>query len=78
MREISCCEDRLKSMMIIDKSETPQKINRVLKAEFLYLLRNYFDITADDIDVDLGIDKNGEYVLAITAKSRFIKVDNCL
>ncbi len=78
MREISCCEDRLKSMMIIDKSETPQKINRVLKAEFLYLLRNYFDITADDIDVDLGIDKNGEYVLAITAKSRFIKVANCL
>ena len=78
MRQVACCEDRLKSMMLIDKSEAPQKINKVLKAEILYLLKNYFDITAEDIDLDLGIAETGEYILDITAKSRFLKVATCL
>ena len=78
MNEVSCCEERLKSMMLIDKSETPQKINKVLKAEIIYLLKNYFDITAEDVDIDLGIDKTGEYILSITAKSHFLKVATCL
>lgn len=78
MREIVACEDRLKSMMLIDKSEAPQKINKVLKAEMIYLLKNYFDISAEDIEVDLGVAQSGEYILSITAKSRFLKVASCL
>ena len=74
MRDISSCEDRLRSMMICDKSNSSQKINKVLKAEILYLLSNYFDISADNLDLDLGLDNNGEYILSITAKSRFLKV----
>ena len=78
MNKVSSCEERLKSMMIIDKFESSQKINKVIKAEVIYLLNNYFDITSEDVDLDLGIDKNGEYVLSITAKSRFMKVASCL
>ncbi len=78
MREISCCEDRLKSMFLIDKAETPQKINKVIKAEIIYLLKNYFDITAEDVEVELGVAQTGEYILNITAKSRFLKVASCL
>ena len=78
MREVVACEDRLKSMMLIDKSEAPQKINNVLKAEIIYLLKNYFDITAEDVEVDLGVAQTGEYIVTMTAKSRFLKVANCL
>ena len=74
MREVCTCEDRLKSMMVLDKSETPQKINKVLKAEILYLLNNYFDLTADDLDLNMALDENGNYCLNINAKARYLKV----
>lgn len=74
MKNLVTCEDRLKSMAIIDKTETTPKINKVLKAEVLYLLNNYLDITAENLDVDLGVDNNGEYVLSIFAKARHLKV----
>ena len=74
MRNITTCEERLKSMMVMDRSENPQKINKVLKAEILYLLNNYFDINSENLELDLGLDNNGEYILSITAKSRFLKI----
>lgn len=74
MREVGSCEDRLKSLMIMDKSETPHKINKVLKSEILYLLNNYFNISSDDLFLDLNVNTDGEYVLEVVAKSRFLKV----
>lgn len=74
MKNVASCEERLRSMMIMDKSENSQKINKVLKAEILYLLNNYFDISADNLELDLGLENNGEYVLSITAKSRYLKI----
>ena len=78
MQNLTTCEERLRTMGIMDKSETPQKIVKVLKAEILYLLNNYLDITADNLEVDLGVDNNGEYVLSIFAKSGFLKIVHVL
>ena len=74
MREVISCEDRLKSLSIIDKAETSQKINKVLKAEVLYLLNNYFDLSAENLDLNLGVDNNGEYILSVSAHSRYLKI----
>lgn len=74
MREINTCEDRLKAMMLIDKSSAPHRISKVLKAEMLYLLNNYFDLTADDLDLNISIDNNGNYCLNIVANARYLKV----
>ena len=65
MSRIENCEERLKSIVVLDKQETPQKINRLLKSELLYLLRNYFDICAEDLNLDIAINQNGKYEINV-------------
>ena len=71
--EIESCENRLKTMIVIDKQEVPQKINKLLKSEILFLLRNYFDISAEDLVLDININEMGRYELSVKAESRNIK-----
>lgn len=74
MREMVSCEDRLKSMIITDKQNTPQKINKVLKSEIVFVLNNYFDITNDDTYIDIQIDEFGKYNILINAEARGMKI----
>lgn len=69
--------DRLKEMIIIDKKENPQRIERLIKSELLYVLKNYFEVTYDGLDVDLYVDDNGKYNLEVRLKSGIIKVAKC-
>ena len=50
MREIVGLENRLKNMIALDKKEEPEKIIKVLKAEVVNLLKNYFEITSEDVE----------------------------
>ena len=70
MRELVSCEDRLKSMIISDKQENPEKINRLIKSELLYLLKNYFDICSEDMLVNITIGDNGRFLLDIKVEAR--------
>lgn len=70
-------EDRLKNMVIIDKKENPQRIERLLKSELLYVLKNYFDISYEDLDVSLGVTEGGEYALSVSLLSKVIKIAKC-
>ena len=74
MKEVVNCEDRLKNMLIIDKSENTSKIERVVKAEIVYVLKNYFEIKAEDVDINIAINEKGRYVLNLLCESRNIKV----
>ena len=74
MRSIENCEERLKSIVVLDKQEAPQKINRLLKSELLYLLKNYFEICAEDLNLDITINQNGKYEINIFAISRNMKI----
>ncbi len=69
--------DRLKNMVIIDKKENPQRIERLLKSELLYVLKNYFDISYEDLDVSLGVTEEGEYALSVSLLSKVIKIAKC-
>ena len=61
-------------MIVLDKQETPQKINRLIKAEMLFLLRNYFDICAEDLSLDIVVNEYGRYILDIKGEARNIKI----
>ncbi len=74
---IPTSQDRLKNMIVIDKKENPQRIERLIKSELLYVLKNYFDVTYENLDVDIFVDNNGTYNLSLNLKSNTIKIARC-
>lgn len=71
------CQERLKNMIVIDKKENPQRLERLIKAEIYYVLKNYFDIRHDDLDVNLEVNADGQYVCNISCMSNTIKIAKC-
>lgn len=67
------CEERLKEMIVLDKQDSPQKMNRLIKSEMVFLLKNYFDVTAEDVSVDLDINEQGRYTIVVSALARNIR-----
>lgn len=57
--------DRLKNIISSDRQENPLKIEKLLKAEMLNLLKNYFDISQDDLSLSILINKDGRYDIQI-------------
>ena len=78
MKELVKCESRLKNIMLMDKQEVPQRIVRVVKAELLYVLKNYFDVSSENMSVDISLNATGQYVLSMVMESDSIKVVNTL
>ncbi|MCI5497634.1 MAG: cell division topological specificity factor MinE [Firmicutes bacterium] len=76
MREIVGLENRLKNMIALDKKEEPEKIIKVLKAEVVNLLKNYFEITSEDVETSILVNSDGKYDLQINAVSNTIKIAN--
>lgn len=76
MREIVGLENRLKKMIALDKKEEPEKIIKVLKAEVVNLLKNYFEITSEDVETSILVNSDGKYDLQINAISNKIKIAN--
>lgn len=76
MNELSV--DRLKNVIIADKKDNPKKIEKVLKAELLNVIKNYFDVSYDDMDLSILINKDGMYDIQINAVSKTIKIASVL
>ena len=76
MRNVTC-EERMKQMIVVDKINDSKKIVRVVHAELVFLLKNFFDICSDDVEVNLDVDKNGKYLLSVNVVSRVIKGVRC-
>jgi septum formation topological specificity factor MinE len=66
--------DRLKNLMIVDRQESLSKIDRLLKAEILYVMKNYFDIVAEELDVSINVDQTGRYNVFVAGKCDNIKI----
>ena len=73
MKNIIKCEKRLKNIMITDKKDNPVRIERVLKAELINVVRNYFEVNNDDIELSILINGNGLYDIQVNILSRAIK-----
>ena len=68
------CENRLKQVLFNDKKENPQKIINIIKSEILYILKNYMEIKAEDVDIDIQLDENGNYKLELIGKIQRLKM----
>ncbi len=76
MKNLQIVENRLKNMIVSDKKENPMRIAKVLKSEIVNVLKNYFEITCEDVNLDILIDENGKYDIQINVLSRAIKIAN--
>lgn len=69
---------RLNSVIKRDKQANPQYISEVIKSDFFYLINNYFEIEFGDIDLNIDVDNNNNYVIRIDAKGNRLKLFNAL
>ena len=65
------CE-RLKSVLLSDKSSGASRIHNVIKSDFYCMLLNYMDVEPHNIKVDIGCDAEGYYILKIEAAAKRI------
>ncbi|MDD4211573.1 MAG: cell division topological specificity factor MinE [Clostridia bacterium] len=66
--------DRLKKVLISDKYFNPERIKEVIKSDILYVLKNYTDVEAEDLNCDINIEDNGGYKINIDAICSRLKV----
>ena len=66
-------EDRLKTVLIKDKEQSPYHVLNVLKSEIYYILKNYMEILNDEIDVSFNLNSAGNYTLSIFADVKRLK-----
>lgn len=68
------CENRLKQVLYNDKKENPNKVLNIIKSEILYVLKNYMEIKAENMDVVINIDEYGSYTLEVKASINRLKM----
>ena len=66
--------DRLKNILISDKKQNPQKMVKIIKSEVTYLLRNYFEICDEDVNVKIDVGSQNMYEVDINFVSSAIKI----
>lgn len=67
-------EKRLKKVLISDKHFNPEAIKKVVKSDIYYLLNNYAEILPDNLDFNIEINEQGDYIFKIVAKCSRIKI----
>lgn len=72
------CNERLRNVLKSDKRDNPNKILNVLKSDILYVLKNYMEITSDDLDVNINVTSAGTYSITILADVNRLKTLNCI
>lgn len=67
-------EDRLKNVLIADKHFNPESIKKVIQTDIFYLIRNYAEVSPENLDFNIDIDKNGDYIFSFFAKCSRLKI----
>ena len=65
---------RLKNVLMSDKYTNPERLNEVIKSDILYVLKNYMDISADDIKLNFTLNEEGSYQLRLSASCKRLKL----
>lgn len=76
MKNLTICENRLKNIIVSDKRENPIRIERVLKSELLNVIKNYFEVTSDDLELSILVRDDGRYDVQMNVLSRAIRFAN--
>ena len=70
--------DRLKNVLTLDKSQNPNKIVGILKSEILNILKNYMDVSQENLDFQIAVNDKGGYTLKLIADVRHLHIANYL
>ena len=73
MKEFLKYENRLNNMIAGDIKETAFGLDKLIKAEMVNILKNYFILTGDDVDVNIEPINGGRYSLSVKANIRGVK-----
>jgi len=65
--------ERLKKVLISDKHFNPERIKEVIKSDILYILKNYTDVEADDLNFDINVNNTGGYKIMLEASCSRLK-----
>lgn len=76
--ELTLCAERLRNVLVSDKKDNPNKILNVLKSDLIYVLKNYMEITCDDMDLTIQVTNTGTYTISMMANVKRIKTLNCI
>lgn len=68
------CQERLKNVLTKDKSDSPNRIMNVLKSELLYVLKNYMEISSQNVELSMVVNQNGYYEINLFATVRRLKL----
>ena len=64
--------DRLRSVLLSDKSSGASRIHSVIKSDFYCMILNYMDVEPQNIKVDISCDAEGYYILKAEAVAKRI------
>ena len=76
MRDLVNDNSRLKNLIVSDRKENPVKIEKLLKSELVNVMRNYFEISMDDVDLSILINKDGWYDIQLNVLSQTLSIAN--
>lgn len=70
MNEIN---SRLEKMLSNDIKDSSINIEKIIKSEMVYVLRNYLIISNEDVDLEIKVNGNGKIEMSMSATARGIK-----
>lgn len=65
MREKDKSLERLKKILINNKSFIPSGVYSAIRFDILRVLKSYFHIKKEDIDISINLDQSGKYAIDI-------------
>jgi len=66
-------QNRLNQIILSDNKESSFGIDKLIKSELINVLKNYFYVSNDDVEVKYEFNGNEGYVLSVIANTKGIK-----
>ena len=66
-------QNRLNQIILSDNKESSFGIDKLIKPELINVLKNYFYVSNDDVEVKYEFNGNEGYVLSVIANTKGIK-----
>ena len=71
-------EERLRKVLIADKHFNPESVKRVISSDLYMLLSNYAEIKPENLEFDIEITDDGDYIFNLKAKCNRLKIFGAL
>ena len=66
-------QKRLNEMIVKDIKESAFGLDKLIKSEMIGVLKNYFILSGDEVDIEINATSNGRYELTMHANVRGVK-----